>query len=115
MPGEFLKKIRIMKSYNILIAAMMLAAVAAGCGQTEKTEATVAEIEAAQMEGRNAAKAFVTKEWRDTMELQKNLLEAKAAQSKYLINKKPECAAAFDSAFVSTVRTVRPDIADQLK
>ena len=84
------------------------------CGQTERTEATVAEIEAAQMEGRNVAKDFVSRDLSDTMKMQRHILEAKSRQSKYLIDKKPECAAAFDSAFVSTLRTVRPDIADEI-
>lgn len=104
-----------MKLKTILMfgAGMMLTLGA--CSQTEKTEAVVADVEAAQIEGRNAAREFVSREWTDTMELQKHLLDAKAQQSKYLINKNPEAAAAYDSAFVSTIRSVRPDIAAQLQ
>lgn len=87
---------------------------AAACGQTEKTEASTAEIEAAQMEGRNAAKDFVSRDLSDTLKMQRHILEAKSKQSKYVIEKKPECAAAFDSTFISTLRTARPDIADEI-
>ncbi|MDE7381368.1 MAG: hypothetical protein K2N03_04485, partial [Muribaculaceae bacterium] len=88
-----------------------------GCSQTrsvENSEETTAEIEAAIMEGRNTAKSFVTKNWRDTMELQNHLLEAKSIQSKYVKDKKTRCAQAFDSAFVETMKTVRPELARQL-
>lgn len=80
----------------------------------EESEETAAEIEAAIMEGRNTAKGFVTKNWSDTMELQDHLLNAKSIQSKYLKEKKLRCAAAFDSAFVSTMKTVRPELARHL-
>ncbi len=105
-----------MKINGLRAAAMAASALilACGCSQTEKTEAATAEIEAAQMEGRNAAKLFLSRDMTDTMQMQHSLLEAKAKQSKYVIDKKPECAAAFDSAFISTLRSVRPDLADQL-
>lgn len=99
------------KSICILAGVLLMAA---SCSQTEKTEETTAEIEAAQMEGRNAAKAFVNKEWADTMQLQQLLLEARSKKSKYDIEKKSHCSAAYDSAFVSTLRTVRPDVARHL-
>lgn len=99
------------KILTIIAAALM----AAACSQTEKSEETVAEIEAAQMEGRTAARVFIGREWNDTTQLQHNLLEARSHQSKYVINNKPHCAAAFDSAFISTVRTVKPDLARQIK
>lgn len=85
------------------------------CAQTEKTEAITAEITAAQIEGRRAAAEIVAPEWNDTTKLQRALLDAKAKQSQYLINGKPECAAAFDSAFISTIRTVRPSLAKKLQ
>lgn len=88
---------------------------AASCARTEKTEETVAEIEAAQMEGRNAAKEFVTRDWKDTLELNKKLLDVRARQSKYTIDKKTKCAAEFDSAFVSTLRTVNPELARDIE
>lgn len=85
------------------------------CGKkVEKGEETEAEIEAAMIEGRETARVFVNTEWKDTMELQNRLLQARTASSKYDMAKKPRSKAAFDSAFVSTIRTVRPDVAAEL-
>jgi len=80
-------------------------------GIKRESEAAISEATA---DGRNAARMFVNREWKDTMELQQQLLEAKARQSKYLLAGRKESAAAFDSAFVSTIKTVRPDIARNL-
>ena len=85
------------------------------CSQTEKTEAITAEIVAAQMEGRKEAGKILGPEWKDTVQLQKALLEAKVKQSHYLIKGKPECANAFDSAFISTIRTVNPSLAKKIQ
>ena len=85
------------------------------CAQTEKTEAVTAEITAAQMEGRRAAGIILGPEWKDTLKLQKALIEAKVRQSKYIIEGKPQCAEAFDSTFISTIRTVNPDLAKKIK
>ena len=85
------------------------------CKQTEETEGITAEITAAQMEGRRAAGIILGPEWKDTTKLQMALIEAKAKQSQYLIDGKPECAAAFDSTFISTIRTVNPTLAKKLK
>lgn len=105
-------KIFIMDKRLYFMIAVML--VLSACAGTERTEAVTAEIEAAQMEGRNAAREFVNAEWKDTMELQNRLLQVRSKQSKYVEGKMPEAAAAFDSAFVGTLRTVRPDIAREL-
>lgn len=78
------------------------------------TEELAEQMEAAK-EGREAAKAIVTKNWKDTMELQLALLDARAENSKYEIAGKTACKAKFDSAFFKTIRTVRPDLADQLQ
>ncbi|MCH5243020.1 MAG: hypothetical protein J1F67_11510 [Muribaculaceae bacterium] len=94
----------------IVLFSLFLAA----CSQTEKTEAITAEITAAQMEGRRAAGIILGPEWKDTTKLQIALIEAKAKQSQYLIDGKPECAAAFDSTFISTIRTVNPSLAKKL-
>ncbi|MDE5807911.1 MAG: hypothetical protein K2H76_07310 [Muribaculaceae bacterium] len=81
----------------------------------EKGEETQAEIEAAMMDGRSAAREFINKRWTDTIELQNHLLEARTKRIPYDTVDKPHCRAAFDSAFVSTIRTVRPDIAKALQ
>lgn len=87
----------------------------ASCADTEKAEYVAAQVEAAQMQGRNAARRFVNREWRDTMELQGLLLEARAGRTQFMNDTFPEIAAAYDSTFVSTLKTVRPDIAVHLK
>lgn len=94
---------------------MLICLTLCGCAGTEKTEAITAEITAAQMEGRRTAGLILGPEWKDTVQLQKALLEAKARQSKYLIEGHPEAAAAFDSTFFSTIRTVNPDLAKKIK
>ncbi|MCH5231788.1 MAG: hypothetical protein J1F43_08350 [Muribaculaceae bacterium] len=86
-----------------------------GCSQTERTEAITAEITAAQMEGRRAAGIILGPEWRDTTQLMKALMDAKVKQSRYIIDGKPECAEAFDSTFISTIRSVNPDLAKKIK
>lgn len=85
------------------------------CSGTEKTEAITAEITAAQLEGRKAAGYILGPEWKDTSQLQMALIDAKVKQSKYLIDGKPECAAAFDSAFISTIRTVNPSLERKIR
>lgn len=91
----------------------------ASCGgnasKSEEAQETAAEIEAAQMMGRRAAREFVNREWRDTMRLQEHLLNACAQRSKYEIEGKNRCAEAYDSAFISTVRTVRPEMAREIE
>ena len=84
------------------------------CSDTEKTEGITAEITAAQMEGRRAAGIILGPEWKDTAQLQRALIDAKVKQSKYIIAGKPECAEAFDSAFISTVRAVNPKLARKI-
>jgi len=92
----------------LVIASLTVTSTA--CSKTGKSSSNSAEIEAARMDGRNAAKYFANKQWHDTVELQQLLLEARANQSKYVTAGKEDCAAAYDSAFISTMRTVRPDI-----
>lgn len=82
-----------------------------GCAETEHTE----EITAAQMEGRSAARSFVNREWKDSTKLQQLLIEAKSHRGKYIDEGKPECAAAYDSAFISTIRAVRPELARSIE
>lgn len=90
-------------------------AVAAGCDKTEKGEEDAAKVEAAMMEGREAARIFVNRPWKDTVELQRNLLEARARRTKYDTIGQPKAAAAYDSAFVSTICTVNPEVAAHIK
>lgn len=72
-------------------------------------------VDEARIEAREAARKFVNRPWRDTVELQSQLLEVRAMQSKYRQAGREESAAAFDSTFVSTLKTVRPEIAAHLE
>lgn len=80
--------------------------------QAEVKEETEQIIEAAHNEGREAAREFVNRPWSDTLELQHRLIEASSKRAKY--DSLPQSREAFDSAFVSTVRAVRPDVAREL-
>lgn len=94
--------------------SFLFGVVCLSCARTEHTEEITAEITAAQMEGRKAAAAIVAPEWKDTAELQKAILDVKARQSRYLIEGKTKSAEAFNNGFISTVRAVKPELADQL-
>ena len=102
---------------RFLLYSLILIAVFGGfisCAQTEKTEEVTAEITAAQMEGRRAAGRILGPEWKDTAQLKNALIEIKSKQSKYIIDGKMKCAAAFDSAFISTIRSANLDLAKKL-
>lgn len=93
------------------MAAILLAAVFFNsCGGTEKTEGVVAEITAAQMQGRSAARSIVNRHWSDTIRLMQALKEARSPKLRYDTTGHPECGAAFDSAYISTLRTVNPKL-----
>lgn len=96
------------------LTGLLLGAGACGGKDGVKHE-SAADIEAAHNDGRETARQFVNRPWRDTLELQRALLEARAEQSKYTRAGRQESAAAFDSAFVSTLRTIRPDVARELQ
>lgn len=97
-----------------LVTAILLVSGCSRQAEQVSAEELAHQMEAAK-EGREAAKAIVTKNWKDTMELQIALLDARAANSKYELEGKTECKARFDSAFFNTIRTVRPDLADQIQ
>lgn len=102
-----------MKPYRYIISAALVLALAACGGKkdaSEETNETSEEIEAAFNAGREMAKSFATREWDDTLRLQRHLLEVRAEQSKYVMAGKKRSAEAFDSAFVSAMKTVRPDL-----
>lgn len=100
------------------MAAVML--VVSACGskglkETEEIEATTAEIEAAQMQGREEARKFVSRKWSDSLELNSQLLDVAVVRGRYTEEKRYEERDAFDSAFISTVRAVRPGLADRIE
>lgn len=100
-----------MKSLLLTLPAFILMA---ACAQTERTEAVTAEITAAQMEGRNAAREIIIKNWKDTTGIHKAITRAQAKRLKYDSIGKTDASAMFDSTFYHTIRTVRPDLAKKL-
>lgn len=82
-----------------------------GCARTEKTEAITAEITAAQMEGRNAAKRYVNINHADTAAENSFNRDIEATRRHYSAQGKEKHLEAFDSAYNSTLRilTVNAD------
>lgn len=76
---------------------------------------TDAQIEAARNAGREAARTLVTRQFADSMEFHGALLDANARKSAYRLDTLPRCEAAYDSAFISTIRATRPDLAGMLE
>lgn len=105
----------ILGAFSVSLTIFSLASCGNGLKDTESTEETTAMIEAAQIEGRSAARRVINRTFNDSLALQGAILEANAAKSKYQLEHKPKCEAAFDSAFISTIRTTRPDLARQLE
>lgn len=111
--------------HSFLVAAILSGAtIITGCSkkeekQIEKSEGVTAQELAEQMEaereGREAARYVVNNNWPDSMQLQGAILDARAKNSKYEMEGKKKCKERFDSAFYSTIRTVRPDLATQLE
>lgn len=103
------------KSIIVLLLISITAVAVSGCTKTDKGEEAAADIEAAMMQGREAAKLFVSRPWKDTAELRHKLIEVRVRKIRYDSLGKIECGNAYDSAFVSTIRTIRPDIAEKLE
>lgn len=100
-----------MKSLLLLIPALFMIA---ACARTEHTEAVTAEITAAQMEGRNAARLIIIKNWKDTTGIHKAISHARLHRQKYDSVGNKAAAAMFDSTFNQTIRTVRPALAKKI-
>ncbi|MBD5348865.1 MAG: hypothetical protein HDR84_06425 [Bacteroides sp.] len=104
--------------YTLITGTALLggAVLTSGCstkGNQVAAEETADQIEQARIAGREAARTFVSKDWRDSLELQSHLIEAGIKRTSY--DSLPQQKAAYDSAFISTVRTVRPEVAAQLE
>lgn len=105
------------KSYlfpTVILMSLAAPVVLAGCAQTERTEAITAEITAAQMEGRNAARNILLDNWNDTTGISRELTKARSARLKYDSIGHTEASAAFDSTFNHTIKAVRPELAKKL-
>lgn len=106
-----------MRKILYILACVFVIAVSASCGGGGKEEhhASSAQLEAAKNAGREAARKIISREFTDSMEFHGAILEANSEKSKFAIEGEPECVAAFDSAFISTIRTTRPDLAAKLQ
>lgn len=103
-----------MKIKIYTLAGIALLALSA-CSGTENTEETVADITAAQMMGREEARKYLNRPWKDTLELQRQLLQSRAKKSEFEMKNQKRQAEAYDSAFVGTLKTVRPELAAELE
>lgn len=100
------------------IPVLALACLASCGGENRNGDAkgeTEAQIEEATIAGREAARKIITRTFKDSMEFHGAILDAAAEKSRFTIEKRTQSEAAFDSAFISTIRTTRPDLANQLK
>ena len=99
---------RIKRTLNRTIVAItitLIATISYSCGGGKaENQVSADQIEQARERARNAARRFVNREVKDTFELQM-----------LLVDSLPQCREAFDSTFISTVRTVRPDVAAELQ
>lgn len=94
-----------------IFLASIVALMSASC--SSKGEQAEVKEEAAHIDGRETARVFISRQYKDSLELQHQLVESGSRRSKY--DSLPRCLAAFDSAFISTVRTVRPEVAEELQ
>lgn len=99
-------------SGTVMLCAWGFSACSSKGEQAEVKEETE-QIEEAHIAGRDAARSFINQELADSMDIHAEMLRAGAKRAKY--DSLPQCRAAFDSAFISTVRTVNPDIASRLE
>ena len=110
-PADLMIKI---KRYIFIISAIVM--MASACGHKEEKESlnvSAQQLEEAHIAGREAARSFVNRSFKDSLELQQQLIEAAAQAAPY--DSVTRLRAAFDSAFISTVRTVRPEVAAELE
>ncbi len=104
------------------VIALSLCSCGSSSGETDSATAVIeqgegeaADIEAAIMQGRTAAREFIDADPADTLALQAKLLDARAIQSRYVTAGKREHAEAFDTAFIHTLRAVRPEVARSIE
>lgn len=101
-----------MKKLILIIFLILGITTFQGCQNSEQPHEDNAEINDAMLQGREAARILVSKEWKDSIQLQNFILEARAKQSRYVIENKPQAAKAFDEGFVTLIKSVRPDLAN---
>lgn len=82
-------------------------------GEQAAAAETAEQIENARIDGRETARGFINRHFSDSLEMQQEMVEAGTRRSRY--DSLPQSREAFDSAFISTVRTVRPEVARELQ
>ncbi|MDE6272053.1 MAG: hypothetical protein K2M31_03495 [Muribaculaceae bacterium] len=104
---------------TLTIYGVVLLLLLGACGQRSNADGTIvetdAQLEEARNAGREAARKIITREFADSMEFHGAILDANAERSRFSLQNRKESEAAFDSAFISTIRTTRPDLARQLQ
>lgn len=91
------------------ISAAIFLSAGASCGHGGGTSKD--EIEAAVIEGRMAARKILVRHWDDTAALKTEIRTQRRFRAHYDSIGRQEAAATFDSAFISTLRTVNPRVA----
>lgn len=108
-----------MKKHHIFFAALLALLLAgASCSgnkQSNAQEETSAQLEEARNAGREAARKIIIREFTDSMEFHTAILDANAEKSKFTMQGRKQSEAAFDTAFINTIRTTRPDLAAKLQ
>ena len=97
-----------MKILYYIVGAVIALTLLLGCGESAHNGETAAEIETAKIEGRMAARKIITRHWSDTSALQKEIENSRSLRARYDSLGHKKSAETFDSAFVSTIRTVNP-------
>ena len=108
-----MKAVHIITSLVVAFGSAVMLTSCSSKGNQSGVEESDEQIEQARIAGREAARTFVNRQWRDTLELQGQMIEAGTRRAAY--DSLPQSRAAYDSAFISTVRTVRPEVAAQLE
>ncbi len=123
VPNSFIRTDNIKRKmkyiYIKVMAALAIVVMLTSCGGNSTNEdgsvkESQAQIDSARNAGREAARKIIVSEWKDSMQFQKAVLEARAQKSVYEMAKRQQSVAAFDSAFISTIRATRPDLSKQL-
>lgn len=77
------------------------------CSSIEHSEGVTAEVTAAQIEGRRAARELIHYHWTDSAQLREKYREIRQLRDSVASGKTAE----FDSTFMSTLRIVEPTLA----
>ena len=107
---------RFRKTYTAVAAALLMMAAAAGCGGRNHGEAGALDTEGARIEAERWAKELVNTSRSDTAAMQQCILEAKAAQSRFLVagDDGRKMADEFDNAYREYLESHAPDLAREL-